>query len=921
MESTTNAAYCASQAIPWEDLEDKFKPGLISLVRAIAAALNLPPAGRQYLRHAVKAPSRRVRSTAKSMSGAYPSTKMGATVGFESHTLELPAVTTFEHDSAVEAFFNQPPSLAVKYKRNGRVRCYRQTPDFLVVRRDAVTLVECKPLSQIALRNSRDPDFYVQDGIRWTCPALQAAAAELGMRHEVWTEGSFSSNWLRNVRMVGDYMLRTSHVEGYDDAYQALRQWLDAKGCASVSELLEELREQVCVDHLYLAVGRGDIAFDMEQAPLVEPERCFVYRDVRTMRAFQLTEVSRVTAAERIVGSDIDISAGMLLDWDGATWRCVNTGNSVVMLCRGERHEALPRPVFDQLIRGGIIRRASSQATEGIDPRIHERIVKASESELRSANLRHTRIMRYLAPNAPSPASRTERRYVAAYRQAQAGFGNGYIGLLPGFAKSGNRLARLIPAVIEIATRQVRDHYLNATNKHKKTVFTLVADECAAKSLPPPSYAWFCRFIDKLPAYSALASRAGTKGAYSIEPRMAANAGMDSMEPERPFERAHIDHTLIDVETIFGETSEPLGRCWLTVMIDHYSRRVLAHYLTYDAPSYRSVMMVMRQCVKRYGRLPEELVVDGGKEFASTYFETTCALYKVKIIRRPVTKPRFGSQIERFFGTCNTNLFHFMSGNTQLRKNVRQMTEEVNPSRSAIWTLPELNRFTSRYFYDIYDNLEHRELLVTPRFAFERGLERHGNRADRLVSYNELFVITTSPAPAKGKAKVQADGVKIHYLYYYSPELVRHLGKEVLVRYDPFDKSIAWAYVDGSWLQLRTRHDLLLRGFTQHDLDLATAEWRKRRSVVEKTRLSEPLLVKFLKEILETETLLLERKRAAEERRIREAEDDADSIEQAYSDESPTPSPEAVPQLTATQSPSYKTFATVQGNIEILETM
>jgi hypothetical protein len=73
---------------------------------------------------------------------------------------------------------------------------------------------------------------------------------------------------------------------------------------------------------------------------------------------------------------------------------------------------------------------------------------------------------------------------------------------------------------------------------------------------------------------------------------------------ERPWERAHLDHTQIDLWLVDSETGLPLGRPWLTLLIDAYSRRVLAFWLTFDEPSYRSLMMVLRRCVERWRRLP-----------------------------------------------------------------------------------------------------------------------------------------------------------------------------------------------------------------------------------------------------------------------------------------------------------------------------
>jgi transposase InsO family protein len=82
-------------------------------------------------------------------------------------------------------------------------------------------------------------------------------------------------------------------------------------------------------------------------------------------------------------------------------------------------------------------------------------------------------------------------------------------------------------------------------------------------------------------------------------------------------------------------------------------------------------MMILRQCVRRHGRLPQILVIDGGPEFHSTYFETLLARYEVTKKTRPPAQARFGSVCERLFGTTNTQFIHNLRGNTQITRNVR----------------------------------------------------------------------------------------------------------------------------------------------------------------------------------------------------------------------------------------------------------
>jgi hypothetical protein len=50
----------------------------------------------------------------------------------------------------------------------------------------------------------------------------------------------------------------------------------------------------------------------------------------------------------------------------------------------------------------------------------------------------------------------------------------------------------------------------------------------------------------------------------------------------------------------------------VTLLVDAFSRRILAAYLTFDPPGYRSCMMVLRDCVRPHARLPQFVVVDGG---------------------------------------------------------------------------------------------------------------------------------------------------------------------------------------------------------------------------------------------------------------------------------------------------------------------
>jgi putative transposase len=864
-----------------EEIEATYRPGLLASVFEHLRTLGIGAEGREYVRQAAQAPSRRESSSARSMSGACPVEKMGVTIGFESRTLELPAILVMAHDKSVRAFFNQPSRITLTYRVNGRTRSYLQTPDFLGIRDSGVALIECRPLQAVVERAKKEPELFALVDGRWICPPAMRAAEAMGFTHEVWTEESFSTTQLKNYRLLEDYFGAATVVPGSDAAIPAIVDVLRTHGRRSIESLLAETRDVATIDHVYSAIARGIAACDLTDVPVSAHDLCHVYRDAATMRAFGQSSLTAREARAWTSSWALSVSPGTMLSWADVPWQIVNVGTGeITLLSHEDLHQTLPLAVFDSLVTSGKIQPlAEPVAKPECEPEIAAFIARASEKDLRCASLRLDRIGKYLSGSGRAPTGRTERRYLALYREAEAAYGNGFPGLIPGYSRCGNRSPRLLRDVLAIVLKRITSDFRDPANVRAKHVYGLIAADCKERALPSPSYSWFCRFIKKLPKHSTLKSRAGAKAAYGIEARVDAPANVDSVHTERPFERAHVDHTLVDVETIFSETSHNLGRVWLTLMVDHHSRRVLGFYLSYDPPSYRSVLMVMRDCVRRHGRLPDSMVVDGGKEFKSTWFAVACARYNVTVIYRPITKPRFGGQGERLFGTVNTNFIHYLTGNTQLRKNVRQMTEEVNPDRLAVWTLRDLNSALEKYLFEIYDQLDHSELLMAPRQKFEIGMRKHGVRSQRLIPYGPSFLVNTCPSTPKGEARVQADGVKINYIYYNHPLLARHLGSDVPVRYEPFDMSRAWAFVDRRWIPLQSRFAQTLRHRSEREIALATAEWRKRRSDVERTRLTDFKLVKFLQEIDQTETLLMERRRAAEERRKRlEAQEEPDEF-------------------------------------------
>ncbi len=421
-------------------------------------------------------------------------------------------------------------------------------------------------------------------------------------------------------------------------------------------------------------------------------------------------------------------------------------------------------------------------------------------------------------------------------------YGSGLIGLLPRVANCGRKrdrdteMSRLIQQILEA-------HYDTVTCKPKRGAYGEYLKVAEERQLKPVSQRTFYTEIKRhKTTYDQILAREGKRAAYPFKDYAMEETKTISRHGSYACAMAHLDHTELNLMLCDSRTGQVLGKCWLTLLILSHPRRIAAYYLTFDPPSYRSCLAVLRLCVKRYGRLPTAITVDGGPEFQSVYFEQLLALYRVRKHQRPTAEPRFGSPQERLFGTMETEFLYHLLGNTQATRVPRVMTKATDPERQAVWTLPTLAERVQQWADDEYETIPHPALGIAPREAYTQSLERDGERAHKLVSYDEMFIMATLPTTRKGMAVVQPGvGVRIHYLDYWCEAMRDPLIEctPVKVRYDPFDVSIGYVYLAGRWRRCVTPYNEFA-GCSERELHLLASELRERNLSGERMMSSRP---------------------------------------------------------------------------------
>lgn len=297
--------------------------------------------------------------------------------------------------------------------------------------------------------------------------------------------------------------------------------------------------------------------------------------------------------------------------------------------------------------------------------------------------------------------------------------------------------------------------------------------------------------------------------------------GMPNKFPEvkMPLDVIQIDHTKVDVIIVEEESRKEIGRPFITVAIDMYSRMIFGFYISLEAPSYFSVGQCLLNAVlpkdallekyKVQGEYPlyglfRKVHMDNGKDFRSISLHNFCKEYRIEDIYRPVARPEFGGAVERVLGTFMKRM-HELPGSTS--SNIFEKGN-YNSELEAAMTIDELEKWYLDFVINVYHKNEHSSLGMSPEEKFYQGL--YGVGEDKSIPFLPQVPANTlklrmSLLP-EIKRTVQKNGITIDYITYFSerlrkwivPAQYRKLDKSfnntVICRRDPRDISKIYIY-------------------------------------------------------------------------------------------------------------------------------
>jgi len=297
----------------------------------------------------------------------------------------------------------------------------------------------------------------------------------------------------------------------------------------------------------------------------------------------------------------------------------------------------------------------------------------------------------------------------------------------PAGRRYGTRMLDL--RVERVITEKIESYYLQQERPTTKALVERIATACRDQGLMPPSGKAITTRLEAYRTRDAQRRRIGSKKAKYTYVGMPGH-----VEVSAALERVEIDHTPLDVMVRSDDPlCEYIGRPWLTLAVDVYTRCVLGIHIGFEPPSVLSVALCLTHAVLpkspavEFGvpldwpmhGVPKMIMVDNGRDFVSEAFRRGCEEYGIVLAYRPVGSPHYGGTIERLIGTM-VGQCHLLPGTT---KNSVKAKGDYDSAKHAVMTLGEVRRWFVEQLLGRYHLREHRMLRISPREAWRRATE------------------------------------------------------------------------------------------------------------------------------------------------------------------------------------------------------
>lgn len=391
---------------------------------------------------------------------------------------------------------------------------------------------------------------------------------------------------------------------------------------------------------------------------------------------------------------------------------------------------------------------------------------------------------------------------------------------------------RLLPQPVEqIIKLALAESYAKRQRPRIEAVYKNIHLACTQRGLPVPSLSTVRRrFAEADPEFIAR-RRHGPKAARKLTPVKG-----QARPSDYPLHVVQMDHTRADVIIVSSQNRKPIGRPWVTIAIDLYSRCIAGFYVSLEPPSatvvglcLANVAMDKEVILGQYqvegqwplAGKPVVLHTDNGSDFISKALKLGCLANGIKLEHRPVARPWYGGTIERVIGTFMGAVHDELPGTTHSNIAARG---EYDSEGNACLTLAEFEEWLVHRIIE-YHNTTHSSLGEPPLQRLLAGLELE-DYTPRPIQDLKTYLTDFLPMVRR---HLQRNGFQLDNLSYYDPKLDYYIARRdnyrdgFELRRDPRNLRFIWMRTPGE----REYIEIPYRDLTLPDMTL----WEHRQAV------------------------------------------------------------------------------------------
>lgn len=804
-----------------------------SILGALIEQLSLPPAGIAFVRQAISEGPARAPQARRggNCTLRVKSKKLNAMLPLESRTGEHAEATLLEEDTGVVVYFPQPPTqtLEVRDEQGRRVTSKSYTADFLVIRTDGIQVREVRHEDALMAMHERSPYQVYFDAERdqWCNRSAELHFAAMGIDYTIVCTRSINTTRVNNVRFLEDYVDDACPLAD-PLAISRLKALLDAKLSVPFYDLVDAGFD---ADLIFKAVADGDIYVDLDVDRLHIPEALSLYASKAVRELHKAVAASKQDPIQPIAGA-MAISAGTRVCYGRRILQVILcTERDVHMRDEHDQEEVWSLETLKRMHEKEMVQVDTSGA-------LGPQYANLSKAQITRAQARLEALQKW---DLSKFSEASLERFKATARQARNEL-EALVALSDEIENRGNRVPRVDDRSEALIKQAIEEKFNTKEAPTQLAAFKYYKALCERAALdephrPLPYAVSSTTFYKRIARHQSTTARKGKRYAYQVAKITVAGSNQLPVHAVQPHEGCYIDGTVINLATVSGfDPSVPLHKPYLMAAEDAGTTQCRAFLLLYEPPSAATVLLVLRDYVRRHGRLPRFLALDNAKEFRSENLREFCRLYGIDLRYRPPGQPRGAAPVEALIGASEIEVISNLVGNTRSLKDPRLTTKSMNGFNFASHTLVSAYNVLENYFFNVREHRVSAALGMTPHQYEQQRMLEAGARQHVIVRYDENLLLLTSPHAKRPFHKVDPRrGVWVDGMWYAHADL-RGLpkGTKVEVRIEPFAARVVYVNVRGHWKAAVGINSRQLDGRTRREVQIVAREHKKKSNTAAK---------------------------------------------------------------------------------------